>query len=84
MFSQVLERDPRNLDAKNFLERTRELLLPEVDKFFRAGLQYYTKENYRAALQEWDKALAIQPNHAGTLEYRKRAEDKLKALEKLK
>lgn len=84
ILSQVVERDQRNQDAKSYLERTREVLLPEVDKFFRAGLQFYTKENYKAALQEWDRALLIQPNHPGTLEYRKRAEEKLKALEKLK
>jgi hypothetical protein len=32
----------------------------------------------------WDRGLLIQPHHTDTLEYRKRAEEKLKALEKLK
>ena len=84
VFADVLKQDERHRDAKSYLDRTRQILLPEVDNYFRSGLQFYTKENYKAAIEEWDKALLINPDHQGTLEYKKRAEEKLKALERLK
>lgn len=83
-FLQVLERSPRHREASQYLERTREALKSEIDTYFRAGLQYYTKDNYQAAIDEWDKVLLIDPNHQGTIEYRKRADEKLKALQRLR
>ncbi|MEE9225084.1 MAG: tetratricopeptide repeat protein [Bacteroidota bacterium] len=82
-FLDVLQSDEEHLDAKSYLERTREILLPKVEDFFKRGLRLYVKEDYRAALEVWNKALFIQPNHQVTLEYSKRTEKKLKALEKL-
>jgi tetratricopeptide (TPR) repeat protein len=84
VFLQVLDRNPRHREATELIDRTRQILKPEVETFFRIGLQLYTKENYKLAIEEWDKALLIDPNHQGTVEYRKRADEKLKALEKLK
>lgn len=84
IFLNVLQQDERHREARAYLDSTRQILLPEVDNYFRSGLQSYTKENYKAAIEEWDKALLIKPDHLGTLEYRKRAEEKLKALERLK
>lgn len=84
IFLNVLQQDERHREAKAYLDRTRQILLPEVDNYFRSGLQLYTKENYKAAIEEWDKALLIKPDHQGTLEYKKRAEEKLNALERLK
>jgi tetratricopeptide (TPR) repeat protein len=84
VFLQVLDRDPRHREANELLDRTRQILKPEVETFFRIGLQLYTRENYKLAIEEWDKGLLIDPNHQGTVEYRKRADEKLKALERLK
>ncbi len=81
---EVVQKDERNSDARRYLEQTRKILEPEVEKIFKIGLQFYVKEEYRRAMEMWDKALLIQPHHASTLEYRKRAEEKLKALEQLK
>lgn len=83
-FLQVLDRSPRHREASQYLEKTREALRSEIDSYFRAGLQFYTKDNYQAAMDEWDKVLLIDPNHQGTIEYRKRAEEKLKALQRLR
>ena len=80
----IVQKDERNSEARRYLEQTRKLLQPEVEKIFKAGLQFYVKEDYRKAIEMWDKGLLIQPHNADTLEYRKRAEEKLKALEKLK
>lgn len=83
-FLQVLDRNPRHREAAEYLDQTRQALRPDIDAYFRAGLQYYTRDNYQAAIAEWDKVLLIDPNHQGTLEYRKRADEKLKALERLR
>jgi len=80
----VVQKDDGNSEARRYLEQARRILEPEVEKIFKAGLQLYVKEEYRKAIEMWDKGLLIQPHHADTLEYRKRAEEKLKALEKLK
>ncbi|MEX2117870.1 MAG: hypothetical protein WEB37_13390, partial [Bacteroidota bacterium] len=84
VFLQVLDSNSQHLEASELIDRTRQILKPEVENFFRAGLQLYTKENYKSAIEEWDKGLLIDPNHQGTIEYRKRADEKLKALERLK
>ncbi len=84
VFLDILKQDERHREARSYVDRARQILLPMVDNYFRSGLQYYTKENYKAALDEWEKALLIDPTHQGTLEYRNRAEEKLKALERLK
>jgi hypothetical protein len=47
-------------------------------------LQFYIKEDFKSAIAAWDKVLMIQPEDSSTLEYRKRAEEKLKALEQFK
>jgi tetratricopeptide (TPR) repeat protein len=81
---EVVLKDERNSEARRYLDQARKILEPEVEKIFKMGLQMYVKEEYRAAIETWDKGLLIQPRHAATLEYRKRAEEKLKALEQLK
>ncbi len=84
LFNDVLKRDERNREAKTYLERTRESLQPEIDKLYKIGLQLYVKEDYKAAMDQWEKVLLINPTHKATIEYRKRAEQKLKALEQLR
>jgi tetratricopeptide (TPR) repeat protein len=84
LLADVVQKDERNSEARQYLERTRRILEPEVENIFKIGLQFYVREEYREAIEAWDKGLLIQPHHAATREYRKRAEEKLKALEKLK
>ncbi|HEX9615412.1 MAG TPA: tetratricopeptide repeat protein [Bacteroidota bacterium] len=84
VFLQVLDREPNHREANDLLDRSRQYLKPQVETHFRTGLQSYTKGDYQAAIDEWDKGLLIDPNHQGTVEYRKRAEEKLEALKRLK
>jgi len=83
IFSEILQRDDKNREAKTMFDKSREASLPEVNNFFKAGLQFYLQEKYKSAIESWDKALLIQPQHQATLEYYKRAQEKLKAIEKL-
>jgi len=84
IFETVLRQDTRHAEAKRYLELTRKALTPVVDAHFRAGLQQYLVEHYEEALEEWRKALRIDPENEAILGYAQRAEEKIKALEKLK
>ena len=84
VFLQVIDRAPTHREANDYIDQVRQVLRPEVENHFRTGLQFYTKEDYRSAIEEWDKGLLIDPNHQGTVEYRKRADEKLEALKRLK
>jgi len=82
IFRDILENDKNNKDAQSYLERTRAALKSDVDRLFKTGLQLYVKEDFKGAIAEWDKVLMIEPHDSSTFEYRKRAEEKLRALEK--
>jgi tetratricopeptide (TPR) repeat protein len=83
MFIELSKHNEKNKEIQSFIELTRAKLQPEVEKLFKMGLSLYAKEYYEDAINTWDKALLIQPRHAGLLEYRKRAEEKKKAMEQL-
>jgi hypothetical protein len=84
IFSDIIQKDQNNREARQFLERTRGVLKSDVDRLFKTGLQFYIKEDFKSAITAWDKVLMIQPEDNSTLEYRKRAQEKLKALEQFK
>ena len=68
----------------NALYKLRDALKADIDRLFKNGLQFYIKEDFKSAISEWDKVLLIQPADSSTIEYRKRAEEKLRALEQFK
>ncbi len=84
IFTEYLKQEPKSKDAQTYIDRSRDSLIPKVEEYFKIGLQYYVEENYKKALEVWNKALTIKPEHQAILEYKKRAELKLEALEKLK
>jgi tetratricopeptide (TPR) repeat protein len=84
IFADIIRNDENNKDAQSYLDRTRDALKGDVDRLFKTGLQLYVKEDFKGAIAEWDKVLMIQPRDSSTFEYRKRADEKLKALDKFK
>jgi len=82
-FNQILEKDQQNTQALNYLEQCQKKLAEKVDEYFNKGLELYSRENYRLAIQYWQKALEINPSHKGSIEYSKRATERIKALERL-
>ena len=82
-FNRVLQRDPNNLEARELRERCQSNLNDQVDQYFNHGLAFYTEEKYRRAIAEWDKALEINPFHKGSLEYIRRARERLDTLNHL-
>ncbi|MBN1997160.1 tetratricopeptide repeat protein, partial [candidate division KSB1 bacterium] len=83
LYNQVLGIDPENKDALEFKQKCMSLLAEQVDVIFNNGIRLYTEEKYRLAIAEFEKALEINPDHKGSLEYVKRARDRLEALNRL-
>ncbi|MEW5799272.1 MAG: hypothetical protein AB1728_09720 [Bacteroidota bacterium] len=84
MLLELSKQQTKYKDLNTFIDLAREQLMPIVERQFKNGLSYYAKEDYSKAIVIWDEALLINPRHTSILEYRKRAEEKLKALEQLK
>ena len=83
-FNQILKNDPSNQDAQDYRKLCQSKLNDKVDDFFNRGIRFYTEEKYQLAIDEWNKALKINPYHKGSLEYKKRAQDRLEALNRFK
>ncbi len=81
--NQVLEKEPQNLPAIELREQCQSRLNELVDSYFNRGIQLFSEEKYRSAINEWDKALEINPYHKGSQEYRNRAVERLDALKQL-
>jgi tetratricopeptide (TPR) repeat protein len=84
VFSQILENDPDNAVALQYVERCQQRLNELAEGHFNRGITLYTAEDYVAAIEELDKALELNPNHRGAQEYKRRAEARLQALRSLR
>jgi len=82
-FNQILVKDPQNAQSLAYLEKSQLRLNEQVDEYFNRGIELYSKENYQLAIRYWQKALEINPYHKGSIEYTKRALERLKALQRL-
>ena len=52
----------------------------EINALYNKGVGYFTSENYTQALKVFKQVLALDPNHAGAKDYKKRTEARLKIL----
>ena len=73
---------PPGLDEKE--ESFQEKLADHVDKQLELGYSYYKREHYQKALDIWQAALKLQPNHKQAREYVDRVKKVIKKLEVLK
>ncbi len=81
LFNQALETDPTNEAAKRGAKECQGRMAAMAEEFFNRGMTLYAEEDYRSAIEFWNKVLEINPNHNGAREYKKRAEEQLRALE---
>ena len=84
LFTQLLERDSSNTYIQSRLEDCQRELNKLVEQYFNQGISYYTAERYSDAIREWDKALKLNPNHTQALAYKKKAQQRLDALRRLR
>ncbi len=82
-FRQILTYDPNHVFAKTYIQECDEKINTIITQLFKSGMTFYTSGNYEAAIRDWDRILAIEPNHKSTLEYKRRAEERLEALRRL-
>lgn len=52
----------------------------EIEALFKKGVNLFTAEKYDQALKTFNQVLALDPNHKGAKDYKKRTETRLKAL----
>ncbi len=83
VIAEALKKDPAHAEALSLETQCRNSVTRLVDEHFNRGLNFYTEEKYRAAIAEWDRALLINPDHRGSIEYKRRAQERLDALNQL-
>ncbi|MBC7186013.1 MAG: tetratricopeptide repeat protein [Calditrichaeota bacterium] len=81
LFTQVVETDPSHAGAKRGIKECQERMASLAEEYFNRGMALYAEEDYRSAIELWNKVLEINPNHNGAREYKKKAQEQLRALE---
>ena len=75
---------PEHAGAKQHLARLRARLSPEVENLVESGRQYYLQEDLQSALDQWRRALLVDPGNSRAQDYVERADRLLENLEKLR
>lgn len=83
-FQQVLELDSENEVARRQLELCNKKIQELVDRYFNEGIKLYSSEKYEEAIKMWDQALRLKPDFTQAKEYKKKALERIRALEALK
>lgn len=81
---EALKLDPGYGKALEHLAALRRDLAPTVEGLIQAGQHYYQQEDLLAALDQWRRALLIDPNNREATQYIGRAESLLESLERLR
>ena len=82
-FSQALQANPDNSEARQMLERCQIKLRDLAEEYFNRGMAHYSNQEYSSAIELWERVLDINPSHAGALEYIRKAQEQVRALEVL-
>lgn len=83
LYTHVSARQNSNELAAQRIQECQQHLEQEVEKYFSRGINYYTREKYSDAIREWNKVLRIDPDHAQAIAYKRKAEERLSALNRL-
>jgi tetratricopeptide (TPR) repeat protein len=80
---EALKKNPNHFAAQNLYSQSQKRITAQVDEWFNRGIKLYTEEKYRSAIAEWDKVLAVNPDHEGAKDYKRRAQERMDALNRL-
>ncbi len=83
-YNTILEREPNNATARTRLNECQKELDQQVDRYFKIGLNLFINDDYDGAIKELNKALAINPRHKQSLDYKQKAQQSLEALKRLR
>ena len=77
-FRIVLRYDPRNKEAKSYLNKIEKGGQKEdADKWYLKGIDAYTKNKYKLAISYWNRCLSIEPDYEKAKKNIERAQKKL-------
>jgi tetratricopeptide (TPR) repeat protein len=80
----ALRADPNHAGARSHLAGLRRALAPQIPELIEAGRRSYQREDLQAALDQWQRALLIDPDNADAQDHAARAEKLLERLEELR
>lgn len=81
---RALRADADHPRARPHLRRLRQSLEPNVPELIRSGRTHFQQEDLQTALDQWRRALLIEPSNEQAREYAARAERMLENLEDLR
>ena len=81
---RALHVDSEHTEARHHLDELRAELAPEVDGLIESGRKHFREEDLQSALDQWRRALLIDPHNERAREYVARAERMLENLERLR
>ncbi|OGR56617.1 MAG: hypothetical protein A3I11_09395 [Elusimicrobia bacterium RIFCSPLOWO2_02_FULL_39_32] len=61
---QFIEKNPKDKAALEWMERIKKEQGEKAQKFYQRGLVFYSEGSVGEAIQQWEAALQIDPNHA--------------------
>jgi tetratricopeptide (TPR) repeat protein len=79
----ALDADDTHAGARGHLASLRRALTPQIPMLLEAGRRDFQREDLRAALDQWDRVLLIDPANLEAKEHKARAEMLLERLEQL-
>ncbi|MFQ5648824.1 MAG: tetratricopeptide repeat protein [bacterium] len=82
-YESILRLDPDNSTAKLNLRSANQKIQQQVETHFNKGINLYTRDKYDDAIVEFERVLALDPNHNGARDYIQQAEQRLTALRRI-
>ena len=76
-FNRVKRIAPGYKGTENYLSRIDNILKRKVGSYYSRGVSLYGRGNYKGAIREFNRVLAINSSHKQAIEYRTRAKSKL-------
>lgn len=71
-FGTILRLEPKNQKAEEWLTKTKDalnkMMRKKVEELFTEGQMYYEGKRYEAAIEAWEKALKLNPEHSAAKE----------------
>ncbi len=77
IFRKIERKEPGFLDTGNYLNIIKNRLKKNIDSYYHKGIRYYENNQFKAAIDQWNKVLLIKPEHEKAREYKERALAKL-------
>jgi pSer/pThr/pTyr-binding forkhead associated (FHA) protein/tetratricopeptide (TPR) repeat protein len=77
-FSELLKLDPANARAREFRDQAAKLLDAQVRPMYDEGVRLYNAGQLADSMAQFQKVLAIQPDHADTKAFLQKASDKVR------